>query len=188
MLIAGKIWGLSDMKLIHIIHRLTKLFTLKHSCFLANFTLKHSCVYAETLLISIYTCIYLYQKTCSWQQQVVNNLFSKKIKAIKFIFALMTTASLTGCQQTIWVSALKLPELRVNQQPETATQPAKYFVCGNDQYPCRNVTHKWQALIIHHPAKHKSLTSHQSKLIINKPKEHQHALPTKTKSCHVKSD
>jgi hypothetical protein len=48
------------MKVIHIIHRLMKLFTLKHSCFLANSTLKRSWVYAETLLRSIYTCIYQY--------------------------------------------------------------------------------------------------------------------------------
>src|SRR3990167_11431091 len=100
----------------------------------------------------------------------------------------MITASLiTGCQQTIWIPALKLPELRVNQQSETVAQPAKYYVCGNDQYPCRNVTHKWQVPIIHHPAKNQSHTCHQSKLIINKPKENQYALSTKTSSCHVKS-
>jgi type IV secretory pathway VirB2 component (pilin) len=63
------------MKVIHVIHKLNELFTLKRSCFLANSPLKRSCLYAETLLLSIYTYIYLYKNTCSWALQVVNNIF-----------------------------------------------------------------------------------------------------------------
>jgi hypothetical protein len=50
------------MTLIHIIHSLIKLFSLKRSCF-----------YAETLLRYIYTYNYLYKNTYSYQLQVVNN-------------------------------------------------------------------------------------------------------------------
>jgi hypothetical protein len=50
------------MQVIHTIHRLKQLFTLKRSRKIADFTLKHSRLYAETLPRSIYTCICLYKK------------------------------------------------------------------------------------------------------------------------------
>jgi hypothetical protein len=58
---------------IHKTNHFKKLFTLKHSCFQGIFTLKRSWTYAETLLRSIYTCIYLYLNTCSYLQQVKDN-------------------------------------------------------------------------------------------------------------------
>lgn len=174
------------MKLIHTIHRVTTLFTLKHSCFLVNFTLKRSWFYAETLLRSIYTCIYLYKKTCSWEQQVVNKSYFVKIKSISFVCLLMISTSLvTSCQKTIWVPVLRQSDLRISQNPATITQPAKYYVCGNAQYACRPATYKWRATATHHINKHKSLPNHNSKPTINKPKEHQYEVPRTVKSCRI---
>lgn len=176
------------MKLIHRMHRFNKLFTLKRSCFLANSTLKRSWVYAETLLRSIYTCIYLYKKTCSWEQQVVNKSFFEKIKSVTFIFSLMLTTSLvTSCQKSILVSDLKQPDLRINQRPATITQPARYYVCGGCQYPCRSVTNKWQKSSSRRTNKHQSVSNQKSKLMNKKPKEHHHAVPNKIRSCQIKS-
>lgn len=176
------------MKLIHRIHRFEKLFTLKRSCFLANFTLKHSWVYAETLLRSIYTYIYLYKKTCSWEQQIVNKSFFEKIKSIILISLLMLTVSLvTSCQKTISVPALKQPDLRFNQRSETMTQPVRYYVCGGSQYPCRSVTNKWQETSSHCINKYQSLSHQKSKLLNKKLKEHHHAVPNKIRSCQIKS-
>ncbi len=174
------------MKVIPIIHRLMQLFTLKHSCLLANSALKRSWIYAETLLRSIYTYIYLYKKTCSWGQQAVNKSFFVKIKSTSFVCLLMITASLvTSCQKTIWVPALRQPDLRFGQHPATITQPAKYYVCGNAQYPCRPVTYKRQARAVHHINNHKSVSRYHSKLKINKPKEHQYEVPRTVKSCKI---
>ena len=174
------------MKVIHIIHGLMQLFTLKHSWTLANSPLKRSCFYAETLLRSIYTYIYQYKKTCSWEQQVVNKSFFEKIKSISFVCLLMITTSLvTSCQKTICVPVSRHPDLRISQRPATITQPAKYYVCGNAQYPCKPVTYKWQATAVHHINKHKSVSRHHSKLMINKPKEHQYEVPSTVKSCKI---
>lgn len=70
------------MKVIHKIQGIKKLSTLKHSWNLLNFALKRSWICAETLLHSIYTYIYLYINTCSWQLLIVNNCFFQCIKAI----------------------------------------------------------------------------------------------------------
>jgi hypothetical protein len=174
------------MKVIPIIHRLIHLSTLKRSWLLAISTLKRSWVYAETLLRSIYTCIYLYKKTCSRGQQAVNKSFFVKIKSISFVCLVMiTTPLLTSCQKTIWVPALRQPDLRISQHPATITQPPKYYVCGNVQYPCRPVTYKWQAASVRHINKHKSVSRHHPKLMINKPQEHQYEVPRTVKSCKI---
>lgn len=75
------------MKVIHIIHRLKELFTLKRSRKVTNSTLKHSRFSAETLPHSIYACIYQYKKP------VVNNkkLLIVGIKKIKNLSIFLKT-------------------------------------------------------------------------------------------------
>ena len=78
-------------RVIHNIRKFKKLSTLKHSWNFALFTLKRSCFYAETLLRSIYTYIYLYKSTCSYTAQVVNKpLFLKKLSTQFFDWLLIT--------------------------------------------------------------------------------------------------
>lgn len=65
------------MKPIQRVYRFKKLSTLKHSCILIVSALKRSCFYAETLLHSIYTYIYLYLIPVVSQQQIVNNFIGE---------------------------------------------------------------------------------------------------------------
>lgn len=145
------------MVVIHIFHVLTKLFTLKHSCFLFDFTLKRSWKYAETLLLSIYTCIYLYKNTCSWQPQAVGNFF-KKILAI---FLLANSFLLSGCQKSVYLCEQPIRQLSVKEIPAASTHPAQFYLCGSIHYPC-SVTNYRQyvplhySMSSHHPQKRKA--------------------------------
>lgn len=138
------------MIFIHIIHRLTKLFTLKHSCFSANFTLKRSWQYAETLLRSIYTYIYLYKKTCSWRLQAVNNYFLKSFLA--HLCLLTTTIVLTACckvspDERIQNAALHLsrpPYRHFEQIPGNRLCPPAYFTCGELNIHCHQSSNMYQ--------------------------------------------
>lgn len=98
---------------------------------------------------------------------------------------IITSMLLASCQKIIWVPAVRQPDLRVDQRHETATQPAKYYICGNTRYPCRPVTYKWQRAAIYHPTRHKAVSHKHSKLMINKPKEQQHEEPVTVKSCKI---
>lgn len=115
--------------------------------------------------------------------------FFLKIKSISFVCVLMITTSLiTSCQKTVWVPALNRPDLRISQHQETTTQPAKYYVCGNTQYPCRPVTNKRQKVTVHHIAKQRTGSRKSSTLLINKPKEQHHEAPVTVKSCKINQD
>ena len=162
-----------------------QLSTLKHSCFLVNSTLKRSWVYAETLLRSIYTYIYLYKKTCSWEQQTVNKSFFVKDKSILIFLLITTTSLLTSCQKTIWVPATENNDLRVNQRLAIARHPAKYYVCGGIDYPCRSVTDKRQSAPGRFSNKNKLTTRYHSKSTLNKPKEKQNAVSRKAQHCKI---
>jgi len=145
------------MLVIHSIHRLEKLFTLKHSCFLVNFTLKRSCFYAETLLRYIYTYICLYKNTCSWHQQIVNNFFVKKIsyqivfikRPLKlttlFLCIIISQLSLSACYAPRQQRDQIHPPVKVNQGLATKVNPAQFYVCGGENYLCKSPTAIWQA-------------------------------------------
>lgn len=121
------------MKIIPVIHKLLKLCTLKHSRFKTNFTLKHSRGCAETLPPTIYAYIYLYIKTCSYEQQIVNNFFIKN-KFTIFSIGLMTI-SLTACvspAQKFQESQLHLinpPHCCFKQIHGTKYHPNEFFTC-----------------------------------------------------------
>jgi len=123
------------MKFIHIIHRLTKLSTLKHSCFSANFALKRSWKFAETLLHSIYTYIYLYKNTCIRGATIVNNFF---IKIFFTFFIVVLFICLTGCHKTIYICYKPISKLSVKEIPATNAHPAQFYLCSNHQYPCKS--------------------------------------------------
>lgn len=153
------------MIFIHIFQWINKLSTLKRSWKLAYSPLKHSCFYAETLLRSIYTFIYLYKRTCSYQLQIVNNFILKYFSFCKhnknhiyselyflnfarsrfnllgwFLLGL-TGFLLSGCcQKTIYISNQPIKEIGISQRPATLTQPAQFYLCGNSYYPCQTVT------------------------------------------------
>lgn len=128
--------GLNNMKVIHRIHVLKKLSTLKRSCFSANFALKHSWFCAETLLLSIYTCIYLYKNTCIRGTTAVNNFF------VNPFLAVIVSISLTGCHRTIFVCDKPVSRINVRQIPATKTHPAQFYLCGNAQYPCSTIRNR----------------------------------------------
>lgn len=150
------------MILIHIIHRLIKLSTLKHSWNRAHFTLKHSCLYAETLLRSIYTCIYLYKSTCSYQPQEVNNFFVKKLpneKRANIALLMLLGCFLAGCQKTVYVCNQPINKIRVTENSATATHPAQFYLCGSAKYPCsvRSYAPRHHPISFHHQQKKESL-------------------------------
>ncbi len=123
------------MKSIHIIHMATKLSTLKHSCFFASFALKHSWKYAETLLRSIYTYIYLYKNTCIRRATIVNNFL---IKIFFTFFIAVFSICLTGCHKTIYICNKPINKLSVKEIPATNAHPAQFYLCGNYPYPCKS--------------------------------------------------
>lgn len=148
------------MKVIHTCLWIKKLFTLKRSCNLANSTLKRSWVYAETLLHSLYTYIYLYKKSCSCQLQAVNNedkyflpslAYLGKDKA--FLFALLTIFILcisTGCcQKTIYICKQPICKMGVIEKPATSINPPQFYLCGNARHPCLTAIHR-QHVFLHH--------------------------------------
>lgn len=105
------------------------------------------------------------------------------------VFMLVITSMfLASCQKTIWVPSVRRPDFTVNQRQETITQPAKYYVCGNIQYPCRPVTNKRQKPTVHHIAKQRTGSRKNSILLINKPKEQHHEAPVTVKSCKINQD
>lgn len=159
---------MSDMNFIHIIHSLTKLFTLKHSCFSVNFTLKRSCKYAETLLRSIYTYIYLYKNTCSWTQQIVNNFFVNKLY-IHFTGLIISSICLTSCYKQPCQPYRIIEPIGISQHLATRTSPAEFYVCSRN-YLCVKPTAIWQAK--DHPS--------------NKRKGAFHVKRQNKNQCHVK--
>ena len=163
------------MKVIPIIHRLMQLSTLKHSCFLVNSTLKRSWVYAETLLCSIYTYIYQYKKTCSWEQSTGDNFFLLSKSIFLFIGVSIT---LFGCTRPVFIPVQTQTSVHMNQKRITTKRPAEFYVCGNAQYPCASATAKWQK---------KSVSSKRvRKISIKKQKELQRAEKIENRSCFVK--
>lgn len=136
------------MIFIHTIHRLTKLSTLKHSCFSTNFALKRSWRYAETLLRSIYTYIYLYKNTCIRRSKTVNNFF------IKIFFIAVFSVCLTGCHKTIYLCNKPINKLSVKEIPVTNTHPAQFYLCGNYQHPCKS-NFLWHEIKKCHPTSSK---------------------------------
>lgn len=119
------------MLVIHIIHILTKLFTLKRSREVAVFTLKRSRFSAETLPHSIYAFIYLYKNTCSYRQKSVNYV-NKLKKYFSFSFLIIICFSLISCccdqQQIICIEDRPIDIIKISQSPATKTQPAKFYV------------------------------------------------------------
>lgn len=130
------------MKVIHKFACIKKLFTLKHSWNLAISPLKHSCFYAETLLRSIYTYIYLYLNTCSWQQQIVDNLFLKSF--FQFLSIVNMTIILSACctvcpaekEQDAALHLSKPPYKHFEQIQGDELHPSAYFTCGEWNNPC----------------------------------------------------
>lgn len=137
MLRQSKVGEWSDMKLIPIIHKLIKLFTLKRSRFDSNFTLKHSRLSAETLLHTIYTYIYLYKKTCSYSQQIVNNFFVKNILTI--LTMVLITFGVTACTSQAEIfqdSALHLtnpPHNCFRQILGNKYHPDQFYTCDKSR-------------------------------------------------------
>lgn len=129
------------MTIIHRLCELRKLSTLKHSRLLANFTLKRSRLSAETLPLTIYAFIYLYKKTCSWQQQTVNNFFCHKSKSLILFICVFI---ISGCckqnpSEEIQNSVLNLssPPHRIFRQISGNTyKPSAYFICCEMRYSC----------------------------------------------------
>lgn len=137
------------MLVIHIIHKLIKLFTLKRSRKVADFTLKHSRFFAETLPHSIYAFIYLYKKTCSYQLQIVDKL--KKLFLI-LGFAAVVSTSLSACHHTNCDEVEQNTLLHFDEPPAQCfkqkkairNQPAQFYTCdlSNDITKARiNVNH-----------------------------------------------
>lgn len=125
------------MKLTHIFLWIKKLFTLKHSCIMSNFTLKRSCLYAETLLRSIYTYIYLYKSTCSWQLENVNNgnnWFFNKLPIMKLFSLILMMIFFSACQKTIYIHEQQIKPLHVNESLPGMTHPAQFYICGDVQH------------------------------------------------------
>jgi len=145
------------MKLIHIFLWIKKLFTLKHSWNLMNCSLKRSCSYAETLLPSIYTYIYLYKRTCSWCLQVVNNgdkkfFISPANFAInKFTLVILIWLSLSGCcHKSVYIYNQPIHKIGITERSATTINPSQFYLCGNTQYPCSTVNYT-QHFHLHHP-------------------------------------
>lgn len=105
-----------------------------------------------------------------------------------FLISILVGFLVTGCQKVIWVPAVRVTDMQVNQKSETTIQPAKYYICGNTQYPCRPVTNKRQKATSHHIAKQRTGSRKNSTLLINKPKEQHHEAPVTVKSCKINQD
>jgi hypothetical protein len=129
------------MLVIHISHVFAKLSTLKRSRLEVISALKHSRLCAETLPLSIYTYSYLYKRTCSWQQQVVNNLFLKRFLSsltIAFITILATACSSMSPAEKAQETALHLSQPPYNhfeQVEGNEVHPAAYFTCSGWKNP-----------------------------------------------------
>jgi len=133
------------MKVIHIFHVFAKLSTLKRSRFKVICALKRSRLCAETLPLSIYTCIYLYKRTCSCLLQVVYNCFLTKIVSSYFVIV-TAIIFISGCCRTnpseqIQNSVLHLvetPHKHFQQYPGNKLHPSAYFTCGKYQNRCHS--------------------------------------------------
>lgn len=126
------------MILVHIFLWIKKLSTLKRSCNSAVFTLKRSCLYAETLLLSIYTCIYLYI-TCSKGQKIVDNgdnLTSDRFFVMKFLSLFLMSNFLSACQKTIYICERPIHPVQVSETLPARIHPAQFYIYGNAYYPC----------------------------------------------------
>lgn len=113
------------MIFIHVIHRIRKLATLKHSCVSANFALKCFCKYAETLLCSIYTHIYFYKNTCI-RATIITNKF----------FITVFSGCIIGCYKAVYIRNKPINKLSVKEIRATNTHPAQFYLCSNYHYPC----------------------------------------------------
>ncbi|MHB1949807.1 MAG: hypothetical protein ACYCQI_17050 [Gammaproteobacteria bacterium] len=72
-------------------------------------------------------------------------LFSK----IKIIFPLAAgLIILAGCQsdKIIHIPIRQQHSLVVNQKLPTKINPAQFYLCGNDCYPCHHSTNRWSGL------------------------------------------
>lgn len=145
------------MNFILVIHSHAKLSAQKRSW---------KC--AETLLRSIYTYIYLYKRTCSWQTKIVDNFFKRGMMT----FCLMSFCFLTGCQKTIYICNQPVNKISVIEKQASATHPAQFFICGNVYYPC-SVVYPRDHLTCDHTS---SCSQHQQK-------RKSYEKPNVTKNC-----
>lgn len=60
----------------------------------------------------------------------------KHINTITLFFLITLNSVLSGCQKVIYIHDPIITPVSVNQKPATNHQPAQFYVCGNDQYPC----------------------------------------------------
>jgi hypothetical protein len=126
------------MLVIHIFHVFAKLSTLKRFRLEAISALKHFRLCAETLPLSIYTYIYLYKKTCSWQLQTVdnkNNWIVNKFFIMKLFSLILMIIFLSACQKTIYIHEQQIKPLHVNESLPGMTHPAQFYICGDVQHP-----------------------------------------------------
>lgn len=146
------------MLVIHIIHRVIELFTLKRSRLLVDFTLKHSRFSAETLP-HIYTYINLYKKPVVSHYKIVNKfIYDYLIKILSVIFFGII---LTGCHETIYICCQPINKISVTQRLANTTQPAEFYLCGNSLYPCHQVNTSRD--LTHHQLKRKLYEKHAAK-------------------------
>ena len=52
------------------------------------------------------------------------------------IIILFGFSVLSGCQKVIYIHEPTFKAVKVTQRPKTTHQPAQFYVCRNDQYPC----------------------------------------------------
>jgi hypothetical protein len=64
------------------------------------------------------------------------NVANKIIFKNRKVIILLTCSFLFGCQKTVYIKESVIKPIKVIQKPATAIQPAQFYLCGNDQYPC----------------------------------------------------
>lgn len=118
------------------VHRTKELFAPKHSRFSA-----------ETLQHSIYTYSYMYKKTNSCQTKTMDKWNFKA----RYILIVLLVPCITSCcnKKNIYISITQPGTLCVNERLETKTHPAQFYLCGNNCYPCHQVTNRWSGIVTH---------------------------------------
>ncbi len=62
----------------------------------------------------------------------------KKLFSYYFPVFLIIGCLLAGCQKTIYFCETPVHKVSVNQTIATHIQPAKFYLCGNSAYPCKD--------------------------------------------------
>src|SRR5579872_1379695 len=102
-------------------------------------------------------------------------IMNKKMSGIIFIFILM----MTGCQKNIYFPIQPAGIFSVNEKLATPTQPAQFYLCGNNCYPCQKNSNRWSG---HHKAVKKNV--HMK--IFKNTKENVHEKNIKAVKCSCK--